>query len=108
MLIPLLFVFKKFRTNIVSLFVISLLDQPRHVVREADDHLHLARPRFPAAQLGQLHPTWVEVSITLGSFGFFFFWFFGFSKLLPTVPLSELKEKIADEQIEPTGCCETR
>jgi hypothetical protein len=37
-------------------------------------------------------PTWVEISITIGSFTFFLFWFFAFSRLLPTVPLSDVKE----------------
>jgi len=53
-------------------------------------------------------PSWVEINITLASAAFFFFWFFCFSKTLPTVPLSELKGRIADEEIEVTGECRTR
>jgi Ni/Fe-hydrogenase subunit HybB-like protein len=107
-LIPLLFVFKKLRTNVVIVFVISLLvNVGMWFERLMIIFTSLAHDFLPH-NWGHYRPTWVELSITLGSFAFFFFWFFGFSKTLPTVPLSELKEKIADEQIEPTGCCETR
>lgn len=107
-LIPLLFVFRKFRTNLVSLFVISLLiNAGMWLERLFIVYSSLAHDFLPH-NWGSYNPTWVEFSITLGSFAFFFFWFFGFSKLLPTVPLSDLKERIADEEIEPTGQCSTR
>ena len=38
----------------------------------------------------------VEAGITLGSFGFFFTWFLLFSRFLPIVAITELKE-VADE-----------
>lgn len=107
-LIPLLFVFKKMRSNIVTLFVISLLVNLGMWFERLMIIVTSLAHDFLPHNWGSYWPTWVEFSITLGSFGFFFFWFFGFSKLLPTVPLSELKGRIADEQIEPTGCCDTR
>jgi Ni/Fe-hydrogenase subunit HybB-like protein len=106
-LIPALFAFKKLRTNYVSLFVISLFInvgmwfERLFIIYTSTAHDFLPHNWEP------YQATWVEISITLGSCGFFFFWFFGFSKLLPTVPLSELKEKIAEEQIEPVGSCRT-
>ncbi len=107
-LIPMLFVFKKMRTHILALFVISLLvNLGMWFERLMIIFTSLAHDFLPQ-NWGSYLPTWVELSITLGSFGFFFFWFFGFSKLLPTVPLSELKGRIADEQIVATGCCATR
>ena len=107
-LIPLLFVFKKFRTNLVSLFVISLLINIGMWMERIFIVFSSLAHDFLPHNWGSYNPTWVEFSITAGSFAFFFFWFFGFSKLLPTVPLSDLKTKIADEEIEPTGRCATR
>jgi hypothetical protein len=40
---------------------------------------------------GAYMPTWVELSITLGTAAFFFSLFLVFSKLLPTIPLTDLK-----------------
>jgi Ni/Fe-hydrogenase subunit HybB-like protein len=107
-LIPWLFLLKKVRTSILCLFVISLLvNVGMWMERLMILFTSLAHDFLPQ-NWGGYFPTWVELGITLGSFGFFFFWFFGFSKLLPTVPLSELKAKIADHEIAPTGCCDTR
>jgi molybdopterin-containing oxidoreductase family membrane subunit len=36
----------------------------------------------------------VEITITIGSFAFFLFWFFGFTKVFPTVALSDVKEDL--------------
>jgi Ni/Fe-hydrogenase subunit HybB-like protein len=106
--IPLLFVFKKIRTNIVTLFVISLfVNLGMWFERLMIIYTSLSHDFLPH-NWGSYRPTWVELSITAGAFCFFFFWFFGFSKLLPTVPLSELKGRIADEEIKATGCCATR
>lgn len=106
-LIPLFFIFKKLRTNLVSLFVISLfINLGMWFERLFIIYSSLAHDFLPH-NWEPYHPTWVEVSITAGSFGFFFFWFFGFTKLLPTVPLTELKEKIAEEELEPVSSCRT-
>ena len=107
-LIPWLFVFKKVRRNILCLLAISLLiNVGMWFERLMILFTSLAHDFLPQ-NWGGYFPTWVEISITLGSFSFFFIWFFGFSKLLPTVPLSELKGRIADHEITPTGCCDTR
>ncbi len=45
---------------------------------------------------GLYKPTFVELGIMLGSFGFFFTLFLIFTKLLPVVAVTELKE-VADE-----------
>jgi len=107
-LIPWLFVLKKMRSRIIPLLVISLFVnlgmwfERLMIIFTSQAH------DFLPHNWGSYHPTWVELSITVGSFGFFFLWFFGFSKLLPTIPLNELKAKIADHEIESTGCCATR
>lgn len=107
-LIPWLFVFKKNRIRIVRLFIISLLvNVGMWFERLMIIFTSQARDFLPH-NFGSYLPTWVEFSITLGSFGFFFFWFVGFSKLLPTIPLNELKGKIADHEIKASGQCQLR
>jgi molybdopterin-containing oxidoreductase family membrane subunit len=41
-------------------------------------------------------PTWIEVSITVGSFAWFLFLFFGFAKSVPTVSISDVKEDLSE------------
>jgi Ni/Fe-hydrogenase subunit HybB-like protein len=107
-LIPWLFIVKRIRTNIVCLFIISLfVNVGMWFERLMILFTSLAHDFLPQ-NWGGYSPTWVEMGITLGSFGFFFLWFFGFSKVLPTVPLSEMKGRIADHEIAPTGNCDTR
>ena len=43
---------------------------------------------------GLYYPTWVDISITLGSFAWFFLWFLLFTKLLPVVSIVEVKEEL--------------
>jgi molybdopterin-containing oxidoreductase family membrane subunit len=90
----------------VSLFVISLLINLGMWLERVFIVVSSLAHDFLPHNWGTYFPTWVELTITTGSFAFFFFWFFGFSKLLPTVPLSDLKMRIADEEIEPTAPCD--
>lgn len=104
-LIPLLFVARKVRTSYVWLFVISLLvNAGMWLERIFLIYTSLVRDFLPH-NWGSYHPTWVEYSITAGSFAFFFLWFFGFAKFLPTVPVSELKAKIAEGEQYPSEEC---
>ncbi|HBA87287.1 MAG TPA: NrfD family oxidoreductase membrane subunit [Geobacter sp.] len=107
-LVPWLFIIAKMRRNMIALFVISLLVnlgmwfERLMIIFTSQAH------DFLPHNFGGYFPRPVELLITLGSFGFFFLWFFCFSKTLPTVPLSELKGRIADGEIVPTGHCESR
>ncbi|HKW46391.1 MAG TPA: NrfD/PsrC family molybdoenzyme membrane anchor subunit, partial [Gemmatimonadaceae bacterium] len=49
---------------------------------------------FEPWQWGTYAPTWVDYSILLGSFGWFFMWFLLFIKQLPVMAIAELKEVI--------------
>ena len=51
----------------------------------------LERDQLPSAW-GNYWPTWVDIGILAGTFGFFAFLFIGFLRLLPFVPVTELKE----------------
>jgi molybdopterin-containing oxidoreductase family membrane subunit len=39
-------------------------------------------------------PTWVEIGILVGSFGWFFIWFLLFVKIMPSVAIAEIKEQL--------------
>ncbi|MDZ7833483.1 MAG: NrfD/PsrC family molybdoenzyme membrane anchor subunit [Desulfobacterales bacterium] len=96
-IIPLLFFFKYFRTSIFWLFTISILINigmwyERYVIIISS----VAHDFIPHAW-GQYFPTWVEFGIMLGSFSLFFFLFFLFVKHLPSVSMTEMKEKVHEE-----------
>jgi molybdopterin-containing oxidoreductase family membrane subunit len=90
--VPLLFFAEKIRTSTLWLFVISLLVNigmwlERLVIIVGS----LSRDFLPAVW-GTYRPTWVEISITAGSFAWFSLWFLLFVKLLPVVSINEIKE----------------
>ncbi len=56
----------------------------------------LSHDRLPFLWRGYA-PSWVELGITLGAFGWFFFWFLLFVKLLPSVSIAEMKVQAVEE-----------
>ncbi len=102
-LIPLLFVFKKIRRSIPMLFAISIIInigmwfERLMIVFSATSH------DFMPHNWGPYHPTWVEYSLTAAGFSFFFFWFLIFSKVLPAIPISDVKKEKAEEKTHPVG-----
>jgi Ni/Fe-hydrogenase subunit HybB-like protein len=93
-LIPLLLFFKKIRTNIRVLFVISLLVNvgmwyERFVIIIGS----VAHDFLPHAW-GLYRPSWVEFGIMIGSVCLFFFLFVLFVKHLPSVSMTEMKETL--------------
>jgi molybdopterin-containing oxidoreductase family membrane subunit len=88
-----LFWFKKVRTNLTALFVISIFINigmwfERYVIIQA-----LANDYVPFAW-GQMRPTFTDLGIFIGSFGWFGTWFLLFAKNLPIVAIQEIKELI--------------
>lgn len=93
-IIPLLFFFKKIRTNLITLLIISICVNigmwfERYVIIVTS----LAHEYIPYGW-GNYSPSLIEWGITLGSFGWFFMFFFSFIKLLPSVSIMEMKELI--------------
>jgi molybdopterin-containing oxidoreductase family membrane subunit len=93
-LVPLLFFVKRIRTSTPWLFGIAILI-----------NIGMWCERFVIIVTGLAHeydpyswglylPTWVDISITLGSFAWFFFWFLLFAKFLPVVSIVEVKEEL--------------
>lgn len=98
LLSPLVFIFKRTRRSIKWLFAVGILVnigmwlERAMIVPAATSHDYM--PHNWSAYL----PNIVETGITLGSFCFFFFMYLLFSKTLPTVPLSDLKSQVGEEQ----------
>ncbi len=91
-LAPLLYLSRRIRRNLAWLFGIAILVNvgmwyERYVIIVGA----MAHEFIPHAW-GLYSPSWVELSIMLGSFCMFFFLFLLFSKFVPTVSVSEMKE----------------
>ncbi|MGQ9809344.1 MAG: NrfD/PsrC family molybdoenzyme membrane anchor subunit [Armatimonadota bacterium] len=91
--IPLLLFFRKVRTSIPALFVMSLfVNVGMWLERFIIIVTSLARDFDPYAW-GLYKPSFVEVGITIGSFGLFFTLFLLFCKTLPVLAITEIKEE---------------
>jgi molybdopterin-containing oxidoreductase family membrane subunit len=93
-LIPLLFLFRKIRTHLRWLFVISIFVNigmwyERFVIIIGS----VAHDFLPHAW-GLYRPTLIEFGIMLGSFCLFFFLFVLFVKHMPSVAMTEIKETL--------------
>jgi len=96
--VPLLLFFKRVRTDLRMLFVISILmNIGMWIERFVLIVSSLAHSFDPAEWSGMYHPTWVEVAITAGSFAWFFLLFLLFVKNFPVVSMAELKEETTRE-----------
>jgi molybdopterin-containing oxidoreductase family membrane subunit len=89
---PQLFWFKKLRTHVPTLFVVSTFVNigmwfERYVIIITS----LGREYDPAVW-GIYTPTWAELTIFTGSFAFFAMLFLLFLKVLPVIAISEVKE----------------
>lgn len=88
---PQLFWFKKVRTNVVLMFIVSIFVNigmwfERFVITVTS----LSRDFLPSSW-GYYSPTWVDVCTFIGSFGLFFTLFLLFLKFLPAIAISEVK-----------------
>jgi Ni/Fe-hydrogenase subunit HybB-like protein len=86
--------FRKIRTNLTSLFIISIFINigmwfERFVIIVSS----LSNDYIPWAW-DQLNPTWADWGILVGSFGWFSMWFLLFAKNFPIVAIQEIKEMI--------------
>jgi molybdopterin-containing oxidoreductase family membrane subunit len=95
--------FKKVRTNLTSLFVISIFINigmwfERFVIIVSS----LSNEFIPWAWDG-LNPTWADWGILLGSFGWFFMYFLLFARTFPIVAIQEIKEMIPMPRLRSGG-----
>ena len=100
---PQIFWWKKYRTHIPTIFVVSTFINigmwfERYVIIITS----LSREYDPAVW-GTYSPTWAELTIFVGSFGFFGMLFLMFMKLFPIIAISEVKELAIHERAHGTG-----
>ncbi|MBI1723085.1 MAG: polysulfide reductase NrfD [Gemmatimonadetes bacterium] len=93
--VPQLLWFKKIRTSIPTLFVISLFINigmwfERFVIIVTS----LSHEFEPWQWTSAYRPNWIELGILLGSFCWFSMWFLLFVKFFPSVAISEVKEAL--------------
>jgi molybdopterin-containing oxidoreductase family membrane subunit len=101
--LPQLLWFKKLRVNVPFLFVLSVLINigmwfERYVIIITG----LSREYDPAVW-GEFIPSWPEMGILAGSFGFFCLFFLIFLKLFPIVAIAEMKEIDIHEKAHANG-----
>jgi molybdopterin-containing oxidoreductase family membrane subunit len=97
-LVPLLFVFKRFRTRLWSLFAISIVINIGMWLERYWIVVGSTSHDFMPHNWGQYAPKLTEYCITIGSFMFFLFWFYIFAKVLPTIAIAEVKEVEAEKE----------
>lgn len=86
--------FKKLRTNITVLFVISIVvNIGMWFERFVIIIISLHRDYLPSSWRMYV-PTWADYAVLVGSFGWFFFWYLIFIRIFPQIAVAEVK---ADE-----------
>ncbi len=92
-LLPLSLFVKKLRRNIKFLFILSLFVNVGMWLERFNIIVTSLAREFNPYSWGTYTPSLVEVAITIGSFGMFFTFFLLFSKALPVLSISEIKEQ---------------
>jgi Ni/Fe-hydrogenase subunit HybB-like protein len=93
-LVPLLFFLKPIRTSTPWLFGIAVLINIGMWMERFVIIVTSLAHEYDPYSWGLFIPTWVDISITVGSFAWFFLWFLLFAKLLPVVSIVEVKEEL--------------
>ncbi len=95
--LPLSLFSKKLRRNIKYLFVMSLFVNVGMWLERFIIIVTSLAKEFNPYSWGTYTPSLVEIGITIGSFGMFFTFFLIFSKVLPVLSISEIKEQGAEK-----------
>jgi Ni/Fe-hydrogenase subunit HybB-like protein len=101
MVLPLSLFSQKLRRNPSWLFILSLFINLGMWFERFVIVVPSLSHEFEPWQWGSYAPTFVDYSILLGSFGWFFMWFLLFIKQLPAMALAEIKEIIPPKMREP-------
>ncbi len=88
---PLAFWSKRIRNSIPVCMVICVLINVGMWFERYNIIISSLAEDFLPGSWGHYEPSWVEMGITVGSFGWFFFWFLIFCKYFPIISMSELK-----------------
>ncbi|MBD3337151.1 MAG: hydrogenase [Candidatus Eisenbacteria bacterium] len=93
-ILPLTVFVKKLRRNLGYLFVLSLFVNVGMWLERFVIIVTALAKEYEPYSWGTYTPSLVEVGITLGSFGMFFTFFLIFTKVLPVVAMTEVKERM--------------
>jgi molybdopterin-containing oxidoreductase family membrane subunit len=88
---PILWWSRRMRRNVAVSMVIAILINVGMWFERYNIIISSLAEDFIPGSWGHYEPTWVEMGLTIGSFGWFFFWFFLFCKFFPIISLSEIK-----------------
>ena len=91
--LPLAIFVKKWRRNIVFLFIMSLFINVGMWLERFNIIVTSLAKEYNPYSWGTYTPSLVELGITIGSFGMFFTFFLIFAKVLPVLSISEIKEQ---------------
>ena len=94
MVLPLSLFSQRLRRNTVWLFFLSITINLGMWFERFVIVVPSLSHEFEPWQWGHYVPSWVDISLLVGSFGWFFMWFLLFIKQLPVIPISEIKEII--------------
>jgi molybdopterin-containing oxidoreductase family membrane subunit len=92
-LVPLTLFIRKLRRSLAYLFVLSLLVNVGMYLERFVIIVSSLAKEYDPYSWGTYKPSFVEVGITLASFGFFFTLFLLFTKVLPVLSITEIKEE---------------
>ena len=88
---PLLWWSKRIRNNVAVSMVIAVLINVGMWFERYNIIVSSLVEDFLPGSWGHYEPSWAEIGLTIGRFGWFFFWFLIFCKFFPIVSMSELK-----------------
>ncbi|MFN0057453.1 MAG: NrfD/PsrC family molybdoenzyme membrane anchor subunit [Planctomycetota bacterium] len=95
---PQVFWFKKARTNLVLMFIVSIFVNIGMWFERFVIVISTLANDFTPSAWGYYVPTWVDVGILIGSFGLFFTLFLLFCRFLPFVAIAEVKGTMAAQR----------
>jgi Ni/Fe-hydrogenase subunit HybB-like protein len=88
---PHLFWFKKIRTNMIVVFILSIFVNIGMWFERFEIVVTTLNRDFLPANWGYFRPTWVDVLTYVGTFGLFFTMFLLFMRFVPMIAISEVK-----------------
>ncbi len=103
--VPQLFWFKRFRTSIPVMFIVSILVNVGMWFERFVIIITSLTRDFVPTSWGMFKPTWVDIGMLVGSFGLFFMLFLLFLRFVPMVAMAEVKSimKKPEPGTEPAG-----
>jgi Ni/Fe-hydrogenase subunit HybB-like protein len=89
--VPQLFWFKRIRTNMVIVFILSILVNVGMWFERFEIVVTSLHREFLPSNWGYYGPTWVDVLTYVGTFGLFFTCFLLFLRFMPMIAIAEVK-----------------